>query len=394
MRGRETIALVARREVTEGLRSRAWRAALLIQMLVVAGIAIVSIVSSGGSGIHTRHLATAGPRAAAIGAKARDEARGYGIRLEVEAAPSPAAARAKVREEVADAALGPHGLVVGESPDDALVALLQNAGRLVRGETRLRAAGLSAAAARAALEPPPLRTVEISTGEGEGGTGLAYIGALLLYVALITFGYAIASSVVTEKSSRVVEVILSAIRPVQLLSGKLVGVGLLGLLQIAAVAAVGLAIAVPGGSISLPHSTLETVVLVLVYFVLGYVFFGGAFAAAASLVSRQEDTQSTTAPILIVLVGSYLAANAALGNPSGGLATVGTFLPPMAPMVVPGRAAQGALPAAQLAISLALMLVAIGVVIVLAARIYDRSVLRFGAPMKLREAIAAAVRRP
>ncbi len=393
MRTRETIALVARREVTEGLRSRAWRAALLIQMAVVAGIAIVSIVSSGGSGLHTRHLATAGPRAAAIGAKARREARGYGIRLEVRAARSPAVARARVRAEDADAALGPRGLVIGESPDDALVALLQGATRLVRGEARLRAAGLSAAAARAALEPPPLRTVEIATGEGEGGAGLAYVGALLLYVALITFGYAIASSVVTEKSSRVVEVILSAIRPVQLLSGKLVGVGLLGLLQIAAVAAVGLALAVPGGSISLPHSTFETVVLVLVYFVLGYVFYGGAFAAAASLVSRQEDTQSTTAPILIVLVGSYLAANAALGNPGGGLATVGTFLPPMAPMVVPGRVAQGALPAAQLAISLALMLASIVVVIVLAARIYDRSVLRFGAPMKLREAIAAAARR-
>jgi ABC-2 type transport system permease protein len=390
---RKTIELVARRELSEGLRSRPWRAAVLIQMLVVAGIAIVSIVTSGGSGIHTRHLATAGPRAAAIGAKARTEAKGYGIKLEVEALGSPAAARAKVAGEDADAALGPHGLTVAKNPDDALVALLQNAARTVSGEARLRAAGLSPVAARAALAPPPLPTVEISTGEGEGGTGLAYIGALLLYVALISFGYAIASSVVAEKSSRVVEVILSAIRPVQLLAGKLIGVGILGLIQIAAVAAIGLAIAVPGGAISLPSSTVETVALVFVYFVLGYVFYGGAFAAAASLVSRQEDTQSTTGPILIILVASYVATNAALGNPSGGLATVGTFLPPMAPLVVPGRAAQGALPAGQLVISLALMAAAIVVVVVLAARIYDRSVLRFGTPMKLREAIRIAVRR-
>jgi ABC-2 type transport system permease protein len=390
---RATIELVARRELIEGARSRAWRAALIIQMLVVAGIAIVSIVTSGGSGISTRHLATAGPRAAAIAAKARAEARGYGIKLEVEAVGSPAAARAKVKGEDADAALGPHGLTVAKNPDDALVALLQNAARTVRGEARLRAAGLSAAAARAALEPPPLPTVEITTGEGEGGTGLAYIGALLLYVALLSFGYAIAASVVAEKSSRVVEVILSAIRPVQLLAGKLIGVGILGLIQIGAVAAVGLAIAVPGGAISLPHSTVETIVLVLVYFVLGYVFYGGAFAAAASLVSRQEDTQSTTGPILIVLIASYVATNAALGNPSGGLATVGTFLPPMAPLVVPGRAAQGALPAGELVASLALMLAAIVVVVVLAARIYDRSVLRFGTPMKLREAIRIAMRR-
>jgi ABC-2 type transport system permease protein len=390
---RETIELVARRELAEGLRSRAWRAALGIQVLVVAGIAIVSIITSGGSGIHTRHLATAGPRATAIAAKARTEARGYGIKLEVEDATSAAVAREKVKDEDADAALGPRGLTVGKDPDAALVALLQNAARTVSGEAKLRAAGLSAAQARAALEPPPLPTVEITTGEGEGGTGLAYIGALLLYVALISFGYAIAGSVVTEKSSRVVEVILSAIRPVQLLAGKLIGVGVLGLIQIAAIAAVGLAIAVPAGTISLPSSTFETVVLVLLYFVLGYVFYGGLFAAAASLVSRQEDTQSTTGPILIILIASYLATNAALGNPSGGLATIGTFLPPMAPMVVPGRAAQGELPAGELVASLLLMVAAIIVVIVVAARIYDRSVLRFGTPMKLREAVKLGLER-
>ena len=86
------------------------------------------------------------------------------------------------------------------------------------------------------------------------------------------------------------------------------------------IAAVGLAIAVPGGAVSLPSSTFETVVLVLVYFVLGYVFYGGAFAAAASLVSRQEDTQSTTSPMMVILIASYVATNAALSNPSGGLA--------------------------------------------------------------------------
>ena len=87
----------------------------------------------------------------------------------------------------------------------------------------------------------------------------------------------------------------------------------------------------------------------LVYFVLGYVFYGGAFAAAASLVSRQEDTQSTTCPMLVILIASYLATNAALGNPAAGWPTIGTFLPPMAPMVVPGPGAQGAFRPGELA---------------------------------------------
>ena len=113
-----------------------------------------------------------------------------------------------------------------------------------------------------------------------------------------------------------VEVILSAIRPVQLLAGKVLGVGLLGLLQIGADRRrSGWRSRCPSGAITLPSSTAETVVLVLVYFVLGYLFYGCAFAGTASLVSRQEDIQSTTAPLLVIAIGSYIATNAALGNP-------------------------------------------------------------------------------
>lgn len=387
MRDWATIKLVARREFVEGLRSRAWRVSVAIQVLVVAAIAVISIVTGGGSGPSHRTVAVAGPAAARVEAKARSQQSAYGIELTLKREPSPVAARQAVRDEDADAALTGTGLTVSEDPDDALVALLQNAARVVRGEARLRAAGLPPAAVRAALEPPPLRTAEIETGEGSGGVGLAYIGALLLYLAILTFGYSIAASVVAEKSSRVVEVILSAIRPVQLLAGKVLGVGVLGLLQIGTIAAVGLAIALPSGAISLPSSTAETVALVFVYFVLGYLFYGCAFAGTASLVSRQEDIQSTTAPLLVIAVASYIATNTALPNPDGGLATIGTFLPPMAPMVVPGRAAQGALPAWELAISLLLMLVAIALVVVLAGRVYERSVLRFGTPLKLRQAL-------
>jgi ABC-2 type transport system permease protein len=388
MSRRGNVELVGRREVEEGLRSRAWRASVAIQVLIVAAIAIVSVVTSDDDGPSTRKLAVAGPEAQLIEAKARSEQAAYGIRLEVTRAADRAAATELVREEDADAALAGARIVSGEDPDPALIALLQNAARVVEGEARLRQAGLGPAARRAALEPPPLPAAEIETGEGEGGEGLAYLGALLLYIAILTFGYAIASSVVSEKSSRVVEVILSAIRPVELLSGKVIGVGLLGLLQIALVACAGLAIAVPSGALTLPDSTVETVALVFVFFVLGYAFYGCAFAGAASLVSRQEDTQSVTAPILIVAVGSYIATNAALGDPSGTLAQVGTYLPPMAPMVVPGRAAQGALPAWELALSLLVMLASILLVVWLAGRIYQRSILRFGTPLKLREALS------
>lgn len=387
MTGREAISLVAERELHEGFRSRAWRISVAVQVALVAAIAIVSVVTGGDDGPSKRTVAVSGPGGAAIVREARAQQAGFGIELELERVASHAAGRQAVEDGDADAALGQADLITGEDPDQALVGLLDSSFRQLQTEARLRRLGLSPAQIETALEPPSLLSREIEVGEGDGGSALAYIGALLLYIAILSFGYAVASSVVSEKASRVVEVVLSAIRARHMLAGKVIGVGLLGLVQIITIAVVGLAIAVPAGAVSLPASTAETVLLVFVYFVLGYAFYGCAFAAAASLVSRQEDSQSTTTPILIALIASYIATNAALGNPDGSLAQIGTFLPPMAPLVVPGRAALGELPAWELALSLLIMLASILVVMRLAGRIYDRSVLRFGTPMKLREAL-------
>ena len=99
-----------------------------------------------------------------------------------------------------------------------------------------------------------------------------------------------------------------------------------------------------GGDISLPSSTPETVALVLVYFVLGYAFYGCAFAAAAALVSRQEDSQSTTTPLLVILIGSYIATNSRSAAPKA--ASHDRHLPAAdGADGGPGRAAQGELPA-------------------------------------------------
>jgi len=227
-------------------------------------------------------------------------------------------------------------------------------------------------------------------GEGDKGTGLAFVGTLLLYIAIITFGYYVASGVVEEKSSRVAELVLSAIRPVELLTGKVVGIGLLGLVQLVAVSGIGLAAALGTGLVDLPATAASTAVLVVLFFVLGYAFYACAFAVAGAIVSRQEDVQSTTSPMLIALVSGYLAAISVIDKPESTLATVCTFLPPVAPMIVPARAAQDALPAWELALSVVLMLAGTAALMRLAARIYERAVLRMGAPLKLREALRFA----
>jgi ABC-2 type transport system permease protein len=134
---------------------------------------------------------------------------------------------------------------------------------------------------------------------------------------------------------------------------------------------------------------------VLLWFLLGYGFYSSLFAVAGAIVSRQEELQNTAAPLNLLMVGSFLVAFMGAGsNPGSTLATVSSFLPPVAPLVMPVRIAAGEVPAWQVAASLGIMLVSIVAVVVLASRLYEGAVLRTGARVKLGDAWRSARRRP
>jgi ABC-2 type transport system permease protein len=154
-----------------------------------------------------------------------------------------------------------------------------------------------------------------------------------------------------------------------------------------AIVGVGVGLALGLGEIDLPDTTLPSVLLLLLYFLLGYALYGFLFAAAGAIVSRQEDMQNVTSPLMLLLVGGYILSFSAIDNPEGKLATIASFVPPLAPLVVPGRAAKDAMPAGELIISIALMLAAIAVAAWIGARIYERAILRMGAPMRFAEAL-------
>jgi ABC-2 type transport system permease protein len=200
----------------------------------------------------------------------------------------------------------------------------------------------------------------------------------------------VASGIVEEKSTRVVEVVLSAIRPGQLLTGKVIGLGLLGLGQLALIGGAGLLAAALLGRVDVPDTTWALLATVILCFLLGYAFYACAFAVAGAIVSRHQDIQSTTAPMTLALVAAYFVSIPAARDPDGTLARVATFLPPFAPIVVPARAARDALPAWELALSVLLMVAGTAVVLVAAVRIYRRTILRVGAPLKLSQALRLA----
>lgn len=176
--------LVARREFTERIRSRAFQIATAITVAVVGAAAILAGVI-GDDDATTYDVGVQGTEAFAIGGAARAAAPAFALRVELRPFPSPAAARAAVRDESVDAALVRGAIVSRDEPQEDLEQLLQGAGRQVRAGQALRSEGVSPAQGRQALNPPPLRTTLLGGEDDSGDQGLAFVASLLLYMQLI-----------------------------------------------------------------------------------------------------------------------------------------------------------------------------------------------------------------
>jgi ABC-2 type transport system permease protein len=328
----------------------------------------------------------------AIAAAAKASAPGFDADVEVRRFNSPAQARAAVSDESVDAAVAGGVILTRDDPPDELEQLLQGAARQVRAGEALRSEGVSGSEARRVLDPPPPRTRALEGGADDGDEGVAFAASLLLYLQLIVYGLAVASGVVEEKSSRVVEVLLASIPPRSLLAGKIAGIGLLGLLQLLLTAVVGLGLASASGAIDLDAADAGVLAVVLVWFLLGYLLWACLYAMAGAIVSRQEDLQSSTTVLTLVLVVSYLVAFPALDDPESTIAVVASLVPLSSPIIMPVRVTVDAASTVEIVASLGLLVVGIALLVPLGARIYENAVLRMGKPLKLREAWNASTR--
>jgi ABC-2 type transport system permease protein len=382
---------VARREFGERVRTRAFQISIVVTLLIVGAVAVLAGVL-GDDGATEYKVGAQGAEATAIAGAARSAAPGFDARVEVRRFRGAAEARAAVRDDSVDAAISGGVIVTRDQPPGELEQLLQAAARQVRAGEALRSEGVTGAEARRALDPPPLRTRALE-GEGDSGDeGVAFTASLLLYLQLIVYGLAVASGVVEEKSSRVVEVLLATIPPRSLLAGKIIGIGLLGLLQLLLTAVVGLGLASASGAIELSADDAGVLAVVLVWFLLGYLLWACLYAMAGAIVSRQEDLQSSTTVLTLVLVASYLVAFPALDDPESSLAVISSLFPLSSPIIMPVRVAVDAATTVEIIASLGLLVVGIALLVPLGARIYENAVLRMGKPLKLREAWNASTR--
>ena len=395
-RSREAVALVARRELTTRLRSRAYRVGVALMVLLVVGTTVVlHFVHGGGPATSTVGVLR---QDASLSAPLQAGGTAAGQRVLVRTLPDRATGLADLRDGSIDALVSalPQGLqvTVHRTLDSTLQGLLGSLAReraldtqIVRlGGSPAKVAGAEASATVrvSALDPPKsTQTQHIVVGIAVG---------LLIYLSLMTCGPMIAQGVVEEKSSRVVELLLATVRPWQLMTGKVVGMGLLGLAQVALVSAAGLLSGWATGTLSLSlGGSVGLVLWGLAWFLAGFALYALLFAAAGALVSRQEDLGGVQAPVLTPIVAAWVVGISVLpSNPGSGAAATLSMLPPFAPVLMPMRIALGPVPLWQSLSALLLTLALAALMVRLAARVYRNSVLRSGARVGWREALRAA----
>jgi ABC-2 type transport system permease protein len=379
--------LVARREWNQRVRSLAFQISTLISVLIVVALILVPDMYGGGAK-RERIVGLVGERSSQLPALARASGDQLGLSVEIRGFADAAAGRAALRSgDVSVLLVDQRELVWKAETDDELQAVVTSAVQVLERQEAIGELGLSPGEQQRLLAPAdlPSTSLEPVAQDRSEREELAWIGLLVLFMAIAFYGGFLLVGVVEEKSSRVVEVLLSRLRPTELLAGKILGIGLVGLAQLGLVAASAL-VALRFSENTTATTTPSTVAWIVVWFILGYGFYSVLYATAGSLVSRQEEAQSIQFPISAILIVAYFLSMEAAQSPDSVAALVGSLFPPTAPMVMIVRIAHGSVPWWQIGLSVALIGVTIYGMVQLAGRIYAGAVLRFGRRLRLKEA--------
>ncbi|QBI55991.1 ABC transporter permease [Streptomonospora litoralis] len=385
------VFLVAEREITTRLKTKSYVIGTLVLLLLIGGGAFFFQLQ----GQQERYVVAAAPEARGYLDAVRSATGAAQADFDLRESPDPALAADRVRDGDIDALLTttPDGLevVVAGGIDPGLKALLDRVVRAERTQAALAEVEADTSGVRAAMSA----TADVRDLEpGGSGVGdrlfLSLVAVGLLYVFLVVFGIYVAQGVVEEKASRIVELLLSTIRPWHLMFGKIIGIGAVGMLQFAVIVLASLgALAATGRLDSVPATATSAAASALIWFVLGYFLYATLLAASGALVSRQEDVQPAVQPVLALLgvpfvVGVYLVTK----NPLElGAAEALSVIPPFSPVMMPLRAALGEVPVWQTALSIVLALLLLAGLVALGGRIYSNAILRTGGRIKMVDAL-------
>jgi ABC-2 type transport system permease protein len=385
--------VVAKRDFWVRLRDRGFVISTAITLVVLSIFIVLRAYTGDDAPSFRLGIVEPGGAAVADAADVEAAAQRRGVQVTAVAYEDPDAAEQALRDGEIDAALVRGDDLEGRtSVPPELTQVVQDAMVRARIEAALDDAQVPPSTIDEVLNQPAIqvRTLEPVDPDRDANAGIAFIGVLLAYGQLFGYGVWVATGVLEEKSSRVVEVLLSAIRPRQLLSGKIAGIGALGICQLVFIAAFAIGLALITGAIDLPATAIGTALIVLTWFIMGFAFYAGLFAVSGSLVSRMEELQNAMVPINLLIFASFFISIGALENPDSTLSVVASILPFSSALAMPVRIVLGSATPPQIVASIAALLTSTAITIPLSGRLYAGAILRTGARVKLKDAWRAA----
>ncbi|HEX4574592.1 MAG TPA: ABC transporter permease [Gemmatimonadales bacterium] len=406
---------VVRREFVERIRSKwFWVMALLGPVIFSALFVLPTLLVRGTS---VKHIVVVDATTTGIGARVAallDESKVF------RAARIPAGGRAldSLTAEVTAKRLDGFLIVTDAAVDSgkaeyrgasvsdfAAKSVLERTIGEVVNAVRLERAGVDPRVVSGARIAVKLETRKLVDGKATGETAeqsfsLAYFMGFILYTAILIYGINVMSSVLEEKTTRIVEVLVSSLRPFQLLLGKVLGVGAVSIFQFliwgvsarllfaqrARVFGDGGGGLNEGGQIfQVPHVSAATALVFLAYFLGGFFLYAAMFAAVGAMSSSEQEARQAQQPVMWLLIASFISMFAMLSDPGSRFAVTLSLIPFSAPIAMPVRWAAGSLPLSELWLSLAILLTAIGAVTWVAGRIYRVGMLMTGKRPNLKE---------
>ena len=413
---------VARREYLVRVRGRAFKVTTAVLALLVIGVIFLPTI-----------LAAAGvdePPTVAVVVEA-DDVSSDAVVASVESAlaglgadenaqvvveDDPAAAEQAVRDGDYDGLLTVTRTEDGElafeflgsaSPTNQIRQAASAAARQIAVADRLSREGVAPEQQAQLFEPPAFEATPIDPDDARneedfgGAFILAYAIVILTFMGILTYGNWVAQSVAEEKSGRVMELLITAATPRQLLVGKVFGTGAAGLTQYLAIAIAAIigyvasgpvseALGVAGDTpITLPDLEPSMVVTFGAFFLLGFLLYATLYAAAGSMVSRVEDAQQAAGPLIFLAVGGYLAAFSGLNEPDAQWVVVLSVIPFFSPYLMPARMLLTSPSAGEIALALVLLVLTVALALAIASRIYSAGVLLYGQRVGIRSVLRA-----
>lgn len=377
--------IVALREIRERGGSRSYRISTAFAVvLVVAVIVIPSLVGTS----ETYRVGLTGSVPAGTTTALAAQAKAVDHRLQLTTFPTVEDGEQAVRDKKVDVLLvDATRLEWRNRADSTLTAAIANAVQAVHVRAQANRLGISPDQLAQLLVPVTLtsRTLGAAHTTDTDANTVAFIAVGALYMAIAFYAGFVLTGVVQEKANRVAEVLLARMPAREVLTGKVVGIGAVGLAQFAAIgvaAGVTVRLMNKADAPSIPAGVLVSTVI---WFVLGYLFYSVVYAALGATTSRIEDAQSAIAPVTGLMVLSYLGVIYAEENPDAALTLLLSYFPPTAPIVMTYRIGVHAAPGWQIVTSALVMVLVIWGLIRVAGRIYSGGLLRFGPRVPLRD---------